>query len=178
MNSTDNKSFSSATSSDVTANIRLRNIEPNDLPLLYEFQLDPEANQLALTHPRSGEAFDEHWEGILCDSSVIVRAIEAGDILAGCISCFKCDGVDSIGYWIGKEFWGRGVATQALNLLLLEVPIRPLHARVAVSNVASIRVLEKCGFREIRRESSPATERYVECEEVVLKLRSTASRIS
>lgn len=170
MNSANHEGSSAATRSELAARLRLRNIERNDLPLLYEFQLDPEANQLALTHPRSAEDFDGHWEGILRDSSVVVRAIEVGDALAGYISCFKSDGQDAIGYWIGKEFWRQGVATQAMKLLLLEVSIRPLHARVAVSNVASLRVLQKSGFREVRREWSPASERYVECEEAILEL--------
>ncbi len=97
-----------------------------------------ETIRLALTHPRSADAFDAHWESIFGDSSVVVRGIVVGRVLAGCISCFKSDGHDSIGYWIGKEFWGKGVATRALELLLVEVSIRPLHARVAVTNGASI----------------------------------------
>ncbi len=170
MNRVDNQNSCSVTGRDVTGNIRLRNVQRTDLPKLYEFQLDPAANQLALTHPRSADAFDKHWEGILGDSSVIVRAIQVGNMLAGCVSCFKSDGQDSIGYWIGKEFWGKGVATQALKLLLLEVPVRPLHARVAVSIIASLRVLQKCGFAIVSHEMSPATDRYVECEEAILEL--------
>jgi RimJ/RimL family protein N-acetyltransferase len=55
-------------------------------------------------------------------------------------------GQRKVGYWIGKEFWGRGIATRALALFLAEVSERPLYASVATSNVGSIRVLEKCGF--------------------------------
>ena len=44
---------------------------------------------------------------------------------------------------------GHGVATQALAELLDVVDARPLHAYVVTSNVASIRVLEKCGFVEV-----------------------------
>ena len=47
---------------------------------------------------------------------------------------------------MGREFWGRGLATGALSELAVEIPERPLHAWVAASNVGSIRVLEKCGF--------------------------------
>ena len=69
----------------------------------------------------NSDQFNEHWESILNDLSVTVRAVQIGDELAGCISCFKCDGQDSIGYWIGRDFWGRRIATQALSLLLGEV---------------------------------------------------------
>jgi RimJ/RimL family protein N-acetyltransferase len=118
----------------------------------------------------NSDQFNEHWESILNDLSVTVRAVQIGDELAGCISCFKCDGQDSIGYWIGRDFWGRRIATQALSLLLGEVSIRPLHARVAVSNPVSIRVLQKCGFEIVDYQHSPADDRYQECEETILEL--------
>ena len=51
-----------------------------------------------------------------------------------------------MGYWIGKEYWGKGVATQALAQFLEDVKTRPLYAHVAKHNIASRRVLEKCGF--------------------------------
>ena len=71
---------------------------------------------------------------------------------------------------MGKDWWGKGVATRALELLLNDVLIRPLYSRVAVSNVASIRVLQKCGFVVVRHERSPSTDRYAECEEAILEL--------
>jgi RimJ/RimL family protein N-acetyltransferase len=148
----------------------LRNVERDDLPRIYEFQLDPESNQVAVTIPRSAEAFAAHWENILRDPNIAPKAILVGDVLAGCISCFKMDGVDSVGYWLGKEFWGEGIASRALELLLIEVAIRPLHARVATSNCASLRVLEKCGFVVERVQISPADDRYPECEEAFLVL--------
>lgn len=56
------------------------------------------------------------------------------------------DGEREVGYWIGKRYWGRGVATRALSEFLREVPERPLFAHVATHNLGSLRVLEKCGF--------------------------------
>lgn len=150
--------------------VRLRRVESPDLPTLYEYQLDPEANRLAATNPRSADVFDSHWADALGDSSVIVNAIEVDDVLAGCISCFKSEGLDHVGYWIGRKFWGQGVATRALELLLAQVPLRPLHARVAVANGASLCVLQKCGFAITGYQHSPADDRYQECEEAILEL--------
>jgi RimJ/RimL family protein N-acetyltransferase len=150
--------------------VRLRDIDRNDLTTLYEFQLDPIANQLAATNPRSVDAFDSHWAAILGDTSVVAKAILLDADLAGCVSCFKSDGFDSVGYWIGRQFWGQGVATRALRLLLTEVPVRPLHARVAVANVASMRVLQKCAFVIVRYQHSPGDDRFLECEEAILEL--------
>jgi RimJ/RimL family protein N-acetyltransferase len=149
----------------------LRNVEREDLPRIYDFQLDPESNRVAVTTPRSAEAFAAHWEKIFSDPNVTTKAILVGGVLAGCISCFKMDGVDAVGYWLGREFWGKGIASRALELLLMEVSIRPLHARVATSNCASLRVLQKCGFVVERVQISPANDRYPECEEAFLILR-------
>lgn len=162
--------FTAKTMHEAQEHIRLRTIEQSDLPTIFEFQLDSESNQMAFTHPRSKEEFDSHWEKSLADPKVVVRAIVAGDSLAGCIACFDCEDKNYIGYWIGKQFWGKEVATAALKRLLTEVNTRPLHSRVAITNVPSIRVLEKCGFQEIGREWSPASDRYVECEEVIMEL--------
>ncbi len=99
-----------------------------------------------------------------------MNAILVGDVLAGSVSCFKSEGLDLVGYWSGREFWGQGVATRALELLLAHVSIRQLHARVAVANGASLRVLQKCGFTIVRYQKSPADDLFAECEEAVLEL--------
>ena len=87
------------------------------------------------------------------------------------VSCFWRDGQANVGYWISREHWGKGIASRALELLLLEVATRPLYAHVATSNGASLRVLQKCGFVVERVRHSPATDRYPACEEAVLVLR-------
>ena len=112
-----------------------------------------------------------HWADILRDPSIIAKAILLGRVLAGSVSCFQRDGRANVGYWITREHWGKGIATRALRLLLLEVAIRPLHAIVATSNGASFRVLQKCGFVVERVQVSPASGRFPECEEAVLVLR-------
>ena len=75
-----------------------------------------------------------------------------------------------IGWTLAREHWGKGIASRALELLLLEVPTRPLYAHVATSNGASLRVLRKCGFVVERVWLSPASDRFPECEEAVLVL--------
>lgn len=149
----------------------LRDVEPADLPLLFEHQSDPESNRMAVVNPRDAAAFDAHWARILGDASLVAKAILVDGKLAGQISCFKLDGLDAVGYWIGRDYWGKGVATRALGLLLEQVPIRPLYARAARSNLASIRVLQRCGFAITGYELSPATDRFPACEEAMLIVR-------
>ena len=157
--------------STVVSHVRLREIVPDDLPRMYEFNLDRDANRLAMTIPRSADAFKSHWEKVLADPNVVVKAISVGNELAGHISCFKQNGSDAVGYWVGREFRGQGIASRALELLLKVVPIRPLHARVATSNRASLRVLQKCGFVVQCVQVSPTVDRFLECEEAFLVLK-------
>jgi RimJ/RimL family protein N-acetyltransferase len=151
--------------------LRLRNVEQYDLPRMYQMQLDPESNRLAVTIPRSAEMFDSHWSDALRDPSITAKAILLGGVLAGYISCFRRDGRANVGYWISREHWGKEIATQALRLLLLEVATRPLHAHVATTNGASLQVLQKCGFVVERVQVSPPSDRFPECEEAVLVLK-------
>jgi RimJ/RimL family protein N-acetyltransferase len=124
----------------------LRNVVESDLDAFYEQQREPEATEMALFPARDREAFDAHWRRILADDSVIKKTIVQDGQVAGNIGCWEQDGRRLLGYWVGKEFWGKGLATRALAELLDEVTTRPLYAWVATSNIGSIRVLEKCGF--------------------------------
>jgi len=84
-------------------------------------------------------------------------------------------GEREVTYWIGRSYWGRGIATSALRAFLTIDRSRPLHARVAHDNVASHRVLEKCGFRLVATERGFAEARSGEIEEFVLRLEESGS---
>jgi RimJ/RimL family protein N-acetyltransferase len=127
--------------------VRLRDVEPDDLPIFFEQQLDLDATRMAAFPSRDRASFDAHWEkNILGNPDAIAQAILVDDEVAGNIGSWTQDGIRLVGYWIGKEYWGKGVATRALSAFLHQVTDRPLHAHVVKHNVGSIRVLEKCGF--------------------------------
>ena len=127
--------------------VRLREVFEDDLPIFFEHQLDLDAIEMAAHLPRDQVAFQAHWTEILAKESVIVRTILCDETVAGYIMSFVYFGVREIGYWIGKEFWGQGIATRALSEFLDQIPLRPLRASAAKHNRGSLRVLEKCGFR-------------------------------
>ena len=133
--------------------IQLRNVESSDLPLFFEHQRDPIAVAMVAFNSRDRAAFDQHWAKLLADDSclkktiVLVSAVSAEIRVAGNIGSWTAEGKREVGYWIDRAFWGRGVATEALSAFLCLEPIRPLHAGMAKHNVASIRVLQKCGFK-------------------------------
>jgi RimJ/RimL family protein N-acetyltransferase len=140
----------------MTSEVRLRAVEDGDLDALFAHQADPVATDLASFPARNREQFDAHWARIRADRTVVLRAIMVDGVVAGNIVCWRQGGQWLIGYWIGREHWGKGVATRALARLLDEVPARPLRAHVAVSNPGSIRVLEKCGFTRDPAEEATA----------------------
>jgi RimJ/RimL family protein N-acetyltransferase len=128
-------------------NVWLRNVEPSDLPIFYEQQLDPNATRMAAFPARDRASFDAHWErNILGNPEAIAQTVLVDGEVAGNIGSWAHDGGRWVGYWIGKEYWGRGVATRALDAFLHRETQRPLYAHVVKHNHGSIRVLEKCGF--------------------------------
>jgi RimJ/RimL family protein N-acetyltransferase len=127
----------------------LREVVKADLPVFYEYECDREAAAMAAFPPRERDAFMARWAKTLADDSALTWTVVSDGAVAGNIGCWEDDGRRLVGYWIGREFWGRGLASRALAELLDVVDARPLHARVVMSNVASIRVLEKCGFLKV-----------------------------
>jgi RimJ/RimL family protein N-acetyltransferase len=151
----------------VLSDVRLRDVVETDLPILFEHQRDPEAVRMAAYPSRDREAFFAHWTtNILGNASVAKKTILCDGRIAGNNVSWEHSGRPLVGYWIGSEFWGRGVATRALSEFLKGVRRRPLYARVAKSNAASVRVLEKCGFRRSSEEPPGADG----VEELVMEL--------
>lgn len=133
----------------------LRNVTDEDLPIFFEHQRDAIALQMAAFPPRERDAFLAHWRTNVLHPGNLTRTIVAGGLVAGYVGSWEQDGKRLVAYWIGREHWGRGIATQALSEFLDIEPVRPLHAWVAVHNAGSIRVLEKCGFRTASQENVP-----------------------
>src|SRR5215467_12494454 len=144
----------------------LREVVEPDLPVFYEYERDPEAAAMAVFPSRDRDAFMAHWAKTLANDAALTWTVVSDGEVAGNIGCWEADGQRFVGYWIGREFWGRGLATQALAELVGMVEARPLQAHVVKSNVASIRVLEKNGFVEVDRHAADDG-----IEELVLELR-------
>ena len=126
--------------------ISLRDVQESDLPIFFEQQLDPDATRMASFPARSRDEFMAHWAKIMPDTTTILKTIVFNGNVAGNIVGWEQSGEPKVGYWLGKEYWGKGIASEALSQFLAQVKVRPLYARVAKQNIASIRVLQKCGF--------------------------------
>ncbi len=126
--------------------VQLRDVTEADFEAFYRHQLDPEATRIASFPSREREAFFAHWCKILATPATFKQTILANGQVAGNIVCWDQQGRWCVGYWLGREFWGKGVATAALTAALERIPMRPLYAEVAPTNPASRRVVEKAGF--------------------------------
>src|SRR4029434_699372 len=93
--------------------VRLREVTEADLPVLFEQQLDADAVRMANFPSRDRDAFFAHWARILSDDTSVKKTIVLDDAVAENIGSWQAaPGERLVGYWIGKEFWGRGVASQ------------------------------------------------------------------
>jgi RimJ/RimL family protein N-acetyltransferase len=153
--------------------IVLRDVSEDDLPIFFDQQLDATANQMAAftaKDPADRAAFTTHWTKILSDETMITKTIVLGGRVAGYVASFNRFGNPEVSYWIGREYWGKGVATRALSAFLSHVKARPLYGRAAKDNIASIRVLEKCGFTISGEDKGFSSSRGQEVEELILEL--------
>jgi len=130
----------------MSVEILLRDVQASDLALFFAQQLDPEATRMAEFPARAHDVFMAHWTRCMAEETTTLKAVVFDGQVAGHIVGWKQDGVHKVGYWLGREFWGKGIATAALRQFLRQMNVRPLFASVAKQNAASIRVLQKCGF--------------------------------
>ena len=150
--------------------IVLRDVTQSDLPIFFEHQLEEEALKMTGFPSRNEEAFMAHWAKIMVNPKGMIKTILWDGQVTGNILSFEMEGKQEIGYWLGKEFWGKGIASEALKQFLSHEMKRPLFAHVAKQNSASKKVLEKCGFKVIGEDKwkpNPAAE---EIEEFILQL--------
>ena len=153
--------------------VTLRALLDDDLPILFEQQRDPVGVQMAAftaKDPDDWPAYLAHMAKVRADPTITNQVILVEGEVAGSIAAHSWFGEPEITYWIGRDFWGNGVATAAVRLFLAEVTTRPLYGRAAADNAGSIRVLEKCGFVKIGDERGFANARGAEIDEVVYRL--------
>jgi alcohol dehydrogenase/propanol-preferring alcohol dehydrogenase len=105
-------------------------------------------------HPYALHDAEEWIATATADARGQILAIEVEGTIAGGVGVEPLGrertGTALFGYWLGRAFWGRGIATEAGRMLsdfaLQSGDLRRLEATVFAPNVASARVLEKCGF--------------------------------
>lgn len=135
-----------------TARLTLRGPRPDDAKAIKSLVNDRRIaeNTARIPHPYSlkdARTFIASAEG----RPLFVITRDEGRIVGACgVATLRTDGPE-IGYWIGVPYWGNGYATEAARALVDhafgELGYEELHAGARVTNPASRRVLEKCGFQ-------------------------------
>lgn len=153
--------------------IKLTETKKDDLEVLFEFQLDKEANYLAAFTAKDvtdKTAFVEKYSRFLTDPTIHMRTIVINDEIVGSLAKFIMEDEAEITYWIAKDFWGKGIATTALKDFLKIEKARPIYGRAAFDNYGSQKVLERSGFVKIGSDKGYAHARQAEIEEFIYKL--------
>jgi RimJ/RimL family protein N-acetyltransferase len=157
--------------------VTLRDVTEDDLPIFFEQQLDEEANRMAAftrSAPGNREAFMEHWAHVLADDSNGKQTILFDGQVAGNVVSFSRDGEREVGYYLGRAFWGKDIATRALAAYLRIERTRPLYGYTAKDNLGSQRVLQKNGFVPVGEASEYSNARGEEVESRIFILREDA----
>ena len=157
----------------VVSDVILRDVAQRDLSVFFEQQLDPAANAMAAftaEDPADREAFTAHWTELLGNDAIVKKTILFDGHVAGNVVSFERFGQREVGYWLAKRYWSKGIATAALAEFLGHVKTRPLYARAAKDNLASIRVLQKCGFAICGEDAGFSNARGEDVEEFILRL--------
>ena len=138
-----------------TARLTLRAPGPEDADTIALLANDRRIaeNTLRIPHPYTwadAEAFialAHHCQ----DETTFVIALREGVVIGACGMSFRDGAAPELGYWLGVPYWGRGYATEAARAVIdhafAEGAHDALQAGARVSNLASRRVLEKCGFQ-------------------------------
>jgi RimJ/RimL family protein N-acetyltransferase len=146
--------------------VLIRDVVEADLEVFLRQEHDPEAVRRSRFAPREREAFMRHWRTqVLDDPTVFVQAVEVDGAVAGNLVAWWEEDRRFIGYWFGREFWGRGIGTRALGLFLEKEGVRPLYADPFHGNTGSVRLLERQGFQR------SGTVLHGEDEHIMLVLR-------
>jgi len=135
--------------------ITLRDFDEGDTERLLSILNDQEiVKYLSSKIPTPYTLEDARWWISTGSKMSIVKAIDLNGSLVGCIGAekgeFEYQRSAEIGYWIAKDYWRQGIATQAINEIITFVfnttDIVRLFAAIFCQNTASMRVLCKCGF--------------------------------
>ena len=150
-----------------TVNLKLRKIEPSDLPFLYQWENDATMWADSDTHnPLSRHDLHQYIENttgdiyrdgqlrlIIEDSQLSTFNTQHSTQILGCIDLFDFDARNrkaAIGMYIAPDARGRGVGKQAVQLLLDYafnfLHLRMVYAIISVNNVACSRLYEQMDF--------------------------------
>ena len=137
----------------ISSQITLRAFDLSDAKRVAELAGDAEIARWTANIPHPYHESDaQQWiQRMAADVERFPFAVESDGVLVGCVSFWPYrDQCVEVGYWIGRNYWGNGIASKALRIMLAEkLPgdITHVVAKTMAGNIGSQSVLIKCGFR-------------------------------
>ena len=134
-----------------TPRLRLRPLMADDAPEIARLAGDWDVARMTALIPHPYTLADAQSFIASAAGSDHTFAIERDGVLVGCCGARSASGTYEIGYWVGKPYWGKGIATDAARALIAHMRAREPGCAIAIShmaeNEASARVIKKLGFR-------------------------------
>ena len=150
--------------------IQLRPVLADDAALFFEHHLEVRPLPAGASLADRKAVFCDRWMQMLADETVLARTIVSKGDVAGYVVCSRQHEQPTISSWLGRKFWGHGIATQALQDFIDLVEERPVYARVAYDNLAALQVLRKTGFAIIGHDSFFSEAHGFEIDEIICAL--------
>lgn len=158
--------------------IVLRDVEDADLHAFYSYLQDPQAQAMASSSSEDGsdpQAFDSYWAKLRRSPTAVTRTIALSEDpehgVVGHIEKFVDEERPYVRYWVDREYWGRGIGTNALRVFLDEVVTeRPIFARLTRSNEAALVVLKRNGFKNVGQDTGYDAMRGRMLDDLIMRL--------
>ncbi len=107
----------------------LRPVQATDVAVFFEQQSDPDAAHMAaftVNDPGDPDLFAQQWRTIFVNDAITSFTVQHQGAVAGYVLAYPWAGTLEVSYWLGRRFWGQGIATEALLQLLTVVVADPL----------------------------------------------------
>ncbi len=162
-----------------TKRLTLRKVEPEDIDSIFKYASDIEIDRyVGWDYHKSIDDTKEFVDSILTkyqkdepsDWGIIDNQAKCMIGTIGLFNYNKIHGFIEIGYALSREYWNKGIMTEALNIVNRycydELNVNRIEANCFIENIGSKKVLEKCGFRSegILREKFYAKGKYNDVE--------------
>lgn len=100
--------------------------------------------------------------------------VDLNGAMIGCVSFRALQQTPHIGYWLGRPYWGNGYMSEAVaaaaGWLFLETDHDRVISDVLIDNPASLKVMEKVGFRRTGESSCPSAARGCDMPAITTEL--------
>lgn len=157
-----------------TDRLRMRRVQSDDIDAIHAIMSDAETMQFWSTPPHSTLAETKRWFASMMEADQAGESdefiLEHNGVAIGKLGAWR---LPEIGFFLHRDFWGQGLASEALLRFIhysRDLGLDRLTADVDPRNSACLRLLAKCGFRETGRKSATYLVDGQTCDSVYLRL--------